>query len=428
MVEFSRIRVSKNNRSVIFILSILIIAESMLYFVWHYDGASILLPRIFGFLLIIFLAPTLKIPKFLYLLTIYFCIQTINLLLLFSEQKFAFLFRESATLFYWFFLLIIIPVTIIRTESEFRYFIKIILYGYRILVAVAFVEFLVRVFIDVDILARHLSDSVDVGRRLHGLFGEPRDAAVILTFVLFVELMWSHYINQSWVNVAFKVVVYGAAIGATQSFSFVIGCLLFFVFSVVFLRPIYRRQVIFTFIVLFAVGSLFFQTPRVLLYFANIESDVIKSLTGSWENLSPVFVGQIPNLFPIFVFFERFFEYDFGLFFFGSGFGSVRYVISEGISQSAEYLNPPSNVSRWLVDFGLVGTLFMIWLFSGVVGLGRRTDSLSRLLMIASAWLCLFCALAQRSFVLFLILGICYLVKRLEENRSERRKDGNVEY
>ena len=427
MVKFSRIRANQNKRPVIFILSVLIILESMLYFVWHYEGASIYFSRMIGFLFILFLAPALKIPKFIYIFTIYFWVQTIIFLLLFPEQKFEFLFREWI-LFYWIFLLIIVPVTVVRTESEFRYFIKIILYGYRILVAVAFVEFLVRVFLDVDILSRHLYDMVDVGRRLHGFFGEPRDAAVILTFVLFVELMWSNHVKQSWVNGAFKVVIYGAAVGATQSFSFVIGLLLFLAFSVVFLLPIYRRQVIFTFLLVFAVGFLFFHTPRVLLYVSSIESDLINVMTGSWEDLSPVFVGQIPNLFPIFVFVERFFEYDFGLFFFGSGFGSVRYLISQGISLSTEYLNPPSNISRWLVDFGLIGTLFMIWLFSGVIGLGRRTDSLSRLLVIASAWLCLFCALAQRSFVLFLILGICYLVKFFEENRRELRTDESVEH
>lgn len=238
--------------------------------------------------------------------------------------------------------------------------------GLGVGLAVGYVDFFAAAF-GLDLLARDMVDFVHVGVRWHGLFGEPRDAAVTLIVWLFLLSVFRDGYSQNPTraskNLIFIMMVFLAfvlTLSASGLIGLVCGTILYLAFS----RNYSSR---FSYLVLFislvglylALVEFEFLDDRVFKYFSLIASVPREEFIGV---IPPLLVGQSHNIYPFYIFLDRMI-YDHFAMLFGSGFGSVILTNMDLLRFRAEAAIPAASLPIILNDFGMLGVGYLFWAF-----------------------------------------------------------------
>ena len=418
-----------SNDTIIAVIALCFVSELYLYFSFGTGQVTIHIGRILQAFLIPFLILTLMAAPptlsrstanlVLYLIAL-LVFQTSVTLIYFLEIESPRPLIELFLLFYQISVFCIFPALLVKTEHSLQKFLKIISFFLWASILIGFVDFLAR-FQGFDLIGRHFRDGRDVGVRFHGLFGEPRDAAVVIGFLIAVDMVRHHFGSITRRGVRNRFLILFLATLMTQSFSFIVGLCLFLAFFL--MRFLSIRNILSS----IGLGLIslsipffgFFESSRLLDYFSGLK-DVIQSiLTSDYSVIPAVYRGQLPNLAPITTFFERFSSYDFHLALFGSGIGSVHSSnLASGVLP-ADGISPQSNLTKLLVEQGMLGSLLYLFVhlvcfrYLGFFGKGRYIEV---------AFLYSFAlSLAHRSPVNFMCIGIAILiVSVVAEDRRKR--------
>lgn len=313
----------------------------------------------------------------------------------------------------------ILPCLFIKNEEDLLKFLNIISVLLWLSVLIGFVDFVIRIS-GYDLIGRHLIDGRDVGVRFHGLFGEPRDAAAVVGFLMAVEIV-RHYFGAITSKIAFKkILILSFATMLTQSMSFLVGLCIFLVFFSV--RFFSFKGAFFVFILCSFVGFNYwfglFESNRIINYFNDLGGVISFILADTDQVISKVYSGQMPNLVPIRSFFNRFLSNDFHLVMFGSGLGTVYESNLASGFLPADGISPKSNISKMLIEQGVFGLLLYASVhFYAFQHLGK----LERLRYMEISFFYVFAlSLAHRSPVNFMCIGIAIVIVSVVSRSREK--------
>jgi len=412
-----------SNDIIIIAFAICFVSELYLYFAFGTGPVTIHIGRVLQAVLIPFVIlnlvatpPTLNRSTanlFIYLIAFVF-FQISVTFIHFQEAENPRVLVELPLLFYQICVFCIFPALLIKTEHGLCKFLQIISFFLWASILIGFIDFGLRLG-EIDLIARHFRDGRDVGIRFHALFGEPRDAAVVIGYLIAVDMVRYNFSSITRSGIRKRVLILGVATALTQSFSAIVGLCIFIGFII--LRFLSIRTVLAS-IGLGLIATLipilgFFESKRLLIYLSGFE-DVIQSiLTSDYSQIPAAWRGQMPNLVPFTTFFERFSNHDFHLALFGSGTASVY------MSNLASGVLPEDGLlSKLLVEQGLLGLLLFIFIHLicfrsvGYSGKGRFVE--------VSFLYCFALSLAHRSPVNFMCIGIAIVIVSVVAQRCEK--------
>ncbi len=433
------------------VLALTFSLELCLYFTFHIYGVSISFPRLFGFLIfIICIAVILSsytftnftadyIKKWIFFLYYIFFVSLLNILINYFFETLIpdFLFYFSKGFFVLIFQLLLyiyLPLIIIKTNKSFCSFLNIfrVIGGLSIIFGIF--DYLSQIFFNYDLIGRHFYDPIDVGKRFHGLFGEPRDAGVILIFLVFIESLYAHIkinfipgnrLNNKKIIFRYKLIslIYFFLSLLAQSLSTFLGLALGILFYFLLVeKKNFKFLVKYLFIILLITIIFIFLVStqdRIALYYDSFLSMNKFLILKDFDKIPGVYRSQLTNIIPIYEFIERLSPKEIFYFLFGGGYSSSPILLKE-IFYFDEYNYPASHVSRWLTDIGLFGTIFYFILIY-IPGL-KFINNLSSTLMNKQVlfWYILFSSLAitHRSYALF--MGISMLIIVLNINSKNK--------
>jgi len=315
--------------------------------------------------------------------------------------------------FHKYFYFIILAPIILDTKEKIHKVFKIFFIVIIINLFISFCDYGLT-FFHLEIIPRHMVDWRHVGSRLHGLFGEPRDAYVGMIFSICFISIYKQYINKKMSY--FWIPLFIGALFFTNATSGVLGSIVYiFIMGIQTFVPasfVSNSKVrIFIFInivvvILFFLFSLrfqfyFFQILKFILnildskkIFDNMDTlriyifDIENYLKNLWVidiryNISiPTGPTEIipsghtrfgwgmsshsVNLLPILAIMERFLTLDIWNIFIGSGSGSISFYNNKllgvvGVS------NSHSKFINILFNYGLIGTFSLIYSMQYVI-------------------------------------------------------------
>ena len=271
-----------------------------------------------------------------------------------------------------------------------------------------FVGFLDLIFYspNIDLIPRNIVDGIDVGRRFHGLAGEPRQAILYLVLGLAIFHLQAFFTGKKLSK--FWVIGIMIAVFLTQSASAVLGIIAFLGLYMVFALNDFRqflKFIIFSIVMILVLYISISNSDRIIQY--------IKSAQNLWFILETG--GQLPylmsvqsdSIYPLYDLTVKLRNFDLIPIFFGSGLGSA----SVANNVYADFIfgtsNPNSQFVRILYESGLVGTLLFIFAFINPLKyLTKGLDNNSKYQFIICMLLLLGCSFAVRSAVAYIYLGI----------------------
>ena len=424
-------------------------------------GFNITLSRIFQVLVIFFVFAkffygdkkilNLKVPKklleiitilFIYIIFIwlfFFSLSVFDLLSPIRPSFFSYIdsqilssiysrsYVELIIFFFYFFYFSLLPIYVLYNEAQIEYFFKLTITFFMIFILMGWIDFLLSPF-GIEIIARHFNDGVHVGIRWHSFFGEPRDAfsaLIFFSFILFLrnfnntKKVWSDYRMQLAVLSTIFTFSLSGIIGIALSILLIIMMYLFYGIS-------FGRFLIllgFTLLLIMATLLLFNQSERLNEYY---EATIL--LGEILFNSEPIYIegvlsGQAPNLIPIW---HRIYEFNQGIYMpllFGTGLGSSAIINSFYIGEET-LLNPHTQISRIIFEFGIIGTILFILSFFWPIHFYTKQfeldDSKRKSLFIAFCWI-MGSFLAHRSSIAYVFLGITTAYLFLNYKTNERQ-------
>ena len=422
--------------AIVSILSLMVSCELLLYFQFvhpNYVGYSITLARLLQIAGVIVLIPVMLtrrlssrklgvVSKASFFLLLFYISYSILGVFFLVEVNGQIASRDGSTLlrplieiilaFGQIALFVALPSWLIRTPSELRLYLKVISLILFVCTLLGLLDFFVRSLSGVDLISRHLSDGRDVGIRFHGLFGEPRDALPALAlyaWVVSLRSMHEYNISRKFQSTQISLAMF--AMLFTFSFSFVIGilitCALILAVLSKNIKTMLQNFIISITLFCLAVFVMNFD-ERLLAYFNMLPLALAASLTGDFDSVPVGIRGQMPNIYSVAVFLNRAFESPF-LFLFGSGLGSSSLVNYLSGSFSDSVVNAHSNIARYVIDFGFLGTTAFIVLYLRT--LTKTGNVLGKIFVFGNGYLVFGClvvgmSLAQRSPTLFIAFGL----------------------
>ncbi len=258
----------------------------------------------------------------------------------------------------------------------------------------------------IDPVPRNLADGLDVGRRFHGLAGEPRQAILYLVLGLAIFHLQAFLIGKKLSKWWFVAII--IAMLLTQSASGVLGIIAFLGLYMVFSINDFRQFLKFISLSIIIV---------LLLYLFIINSDRIISYINSAQNLWFVLEsgGELPylmsiqadSIYPLYDLTVKFRNFDLIPIFFGSGLGSASVANNVYAEVVFGTSNPNSQFVRILYESGLVGTMFFVLAFvKPIKYLTKGLDHNYQEQFIIYMLLLLGCSFAVRSLVAYIYLGV----------------------
>lgn len=244
--------------------------------------------------------------------------------------------------------------------------------GLWIGLAVGYVDFVAAGF-GLDLIARDMVDFVHVGVRWHGIFGEPRDAAVTLIVWWFLLCVFRdgflRTANRTTKKNSFLLAAVGVAFVLTFSASGLLGITCGAISYLMFSRNYEKRLSYLAafsvfFVLYFVLVDFQYFDDRVHKYFHAIANVRAEDYTGV---IPPLLGGQIHNIYPVVLFLGRIMSDQLAMVF-GSGFGSVILTNMDLLRFRSEVAVPAGFLPIIINDFGLLGIGYLTWIFLS----GRR--------------------------------------------------------
>ena len=315
-------------------------------------------------------------------------------------------FLEYLISIYQFIYFSVLPLFLLRSKKAIDYIFYAILAFIFLSLIIGFIDYLLVVFFQIEFLPRHFSDMRHVGSRFHAMAGEPRDAAVYLSFCFAFFVLYNEWNNAKKISYSWFIAALIALI-LTQSFSGYLGILLGTSLILIYMLPYMSiRQIFFLLFTLLFLTSIFIyfisQSERIMLYLTALPIAIEAIERG--QDLPYAIEVQISNFYPVWLRFQEVMEFNILPTLIGTGFGSSAVANAEVMDPSG-VLNPNANIIRILFDSGLLGLLFYMVAFLYPIIRSRKTFINKNFLVITYLFL-IGATLAHRSALIYIYLGL----------------------
>ena len=286
-------------------------------------------------------------------------------------------YLEIAILSYQLIYFIVMPSIMLRTKADFDFLFRVSSVLLILHFSLGWVDYILS-GTGFDLLARHFHDGIFVGQRFHGLAGEPRDAAVLILSLFLFYAIYSFYRHGQVRSFslplnALLIVSLIATFSASGMLAIIFGSILYVVYGAkeLKIKNLFNYLLILLSIAIIFAASFWF-SGRVLVYYDLYSSLIFELIADPFQDLPRIVLSSYNNFFPIIMMFNDIMSGNILVLLFGYGLGSSGQVNALIYS---EYLNPNSQIIRFLYEFGLVGTLIFIYSLFYVVR--RATQSFS---------------------------------------------------
>ena len=321
---------------------------------------------------------------------------------------------------YFFVYFVVLAQYFMKNERSIDYFFKAFFLMFIVTLVIGFIDYAFSSF-GILLVGRHLGDYISVGRRFHGLAGEPRDAFVYLMLGLAFYVVRSYWLSTKQNNWWIFIVIVAALM--TESASGLIGLAIFVVIlagaAMLRLNKIAMlSSVIAAIVIPLLIYSLIDFIPRLTAY-----RDAMLTLWDILESRRPlpfILVGQGENIYPAYNLIVKMRQFDFVSVFIGSGLGSAS-AITNYFAGTSEISNPHSQFIRVIYESGLIGLLLFIMSFYKPVELAiRHMDKNKRRTLLTLTLLVIGVSLGHRSAAPYIFVGVMISVFRLMTLKNSR--------
>ena len=354
------------------------------------------------------------------------------------------------------FFIVLAPI-IFDNKTKIRIFMKLFFYVILINLFMCFVDYGFRITF-YDLIPRHLSDGRDVGQRLHGFFGEPRDAYVGLIFSMSFLYIYKNYLNEK-IMLLYPIITIIALV-LTGSTSLIVGSIMYLIFILfikilnilntfqlplrtwfslilitlalsIILIPRHYIYLFQIYEILINVGASFHLYElenlkfHILIkeYYNNfLENPIVyerdKLTTSALEKLIPSgsdrtgtgMSAHTVNILPFLEFLDRLKRFEILNFLFGTGSGTTSLFINN-ISNLKNVSNPHSLFIKILFEYGLIGLILLIFsLWKIILNLGKINNFKTNSILNGTYFLLLFPFMVNNNYMLYLFLGIAVIL------------------
>ena len=314
---------------------------------------------------------------------------------------------------YKFIYFVVLAPIFLRTDKDFSFLYKTFLFFTVISLFLGSLDFILQLY-GFDLIPRHFNDGVDVGLRFHGLWGEPRDAAVFLSTIFLLFPLLDNFYTSSSFAATCRLIISNkpfiiAALILTVSFSFIVSILLFGLFYLFssLSRISFRKLIVFILLSVFVIvlfSGLIAYVPRLHIYYQGFlelsildEYNIPNNLKNAYNNIYPLTfrLNECLNSFII-------------PSIFGSGNATSSSVNSLSLVYNGDYENPNSQLVRLLFEHGILGA--SLYIFGYLYAFRRIISSIvpSKYYLEVPLLLAFCATLAHRSSLDFIALGIFY--------------------
>lgn len=319
-------------------------------------------------------------------------------------------FLEYLISIYQFIYFSVLPLFLLRSKKAVDFIFNVILAFIFLSLIIGFIDYFLVVFFQTEFLPRHLSDMRHVGNRFHAMAGEPRDAAVYLSFCIAFFVLYNERNNEKKISYSWFIAALVALI-LTQSFSGYLGILLGASFILIYMLPFMSlRQISFLlFTLLFFILILIYyisQSERIMLYITALPIAIDAIERG--QNLPYVIEVQISNFYPLWLRFLEVLEFNILPTLIGTGFGSSAVANAEVMDPSG-VLNPNANIIRIFFESGLIGLLLYLTAFLYPI-IKSRKKFINKNLLIITVLFLIGATLAHRSALIYIYLGLFLVI------------------
>ena len=305
----------------------------------------------------------------------------------------------------------ILPKYLIKSEIGINYFFRTFKRIFILCLLLGYIDFILGCF-GYEWIPRHMLEGRYVGVRWHGIAGEPRDAFIYLLFglaILNLQQYWNNKgaISKKWIGFIFLTLL------LTQSASGLIGLVFTGILIIAFEINFFSlKRMAQSFLIIIALLFLIYigvsQSPRLVLY--------AKSFTDTWNAIGEghpitnVFVGQMPDIYPLWDIIKSARNFNIFPVLFGNGLGSAS-VLNNQFGGYNDLANPNSQIIRIIYEAGVIGLIFFTYAFVTPIrkltkNLSKKTQRIFLLLLL----IIIGCFFGHRSSVLFIYFGIFTLV------------------
>jgi len=274
--------------------------------------------------------------------------------------------RELLVYMYLILYYLILPQIFIRSKIHINYFFKVFerVFFWAILLGVSALVFS---YFEYQLFSRQFNygDGRYIGFRFHGIFGEPRDAAVALIFSLAIFNIRAVYfgtLNLHYKHLLFLVFLIVMTKSGSLAIAIILFIPLFFLFSNDKVKLFNLKSILSTFLLVLVFTLYVFNSPRLLLYYDQVI--LIPEYLESGMILPYHIKNQIVNIYPFWLTYIKLINFDFFTLFFGSGLGvNAIEVYPEG---PYEFGTAHSQLTRLIYETGIIGLIswsFMLFYF-----------------------------------------------------------------
>lgn len=388
-----------------------------------------------------------------------------NYITVLNEGKFELKVRpvkEILIFFHQYFFFIVLAPIIINNKSKIKIVMKSLFFVLILNLIIAFIDYGLIVY-GIEFITRHFYDGRDVGVRLHGLFGEPRDAYVGLIVSMCFFYVYKSYFNQT-LSIIFPMIFCLSLLLTFSSSAFVGAFLYLVIIYLIKIFQFFRKKQLkiktwILFISCFIIMSLIFNRRNDIYivqlfdtfinslkyYSFNDAADIAKKIEFDRPQILPSneeivyerktlsnsplenniphgsdrtgtgLSAHVVNLLPLLEYIDRINRLEFWNFLFGKGSGTSSIFFNE-VTKNNEISNPHSLFIKILFEYGIIGfCLYVYSLFKIVVTISKNIDLNSKNLIFGSFIMVGVPMFMNNSYMLHLfltVLIICYYVEK----------------
>ena len=306
---------------------------------------------------------------------------------------------------------VILPSQLIKNKIDFDYLFNVFKFFLIITVIIGYADYVLSRLEIMDLVGRHIRDSVEIPGRFHGLAGEPRQAAVHMVFNFSMYILYCKYFNlkpKIWVLFLLTLTLL-----LTTSTSLFFGVIIF-CFLLIFFRVVKLSYILLLSLIIF----LMIQSSGIQNYL-NYVKDAFQ-IIDSGRELPYYLKVQRGEFYPIYDLIKKIQNYELITVIFGNGLGSVSAINNIYIGEFLGNRVPNSQFVRILYEGGILGTFtFIVSMVWPIKYFTSNIDKKTKNLYMITMLMVLAVTFAIRSPVVFIYLGIITSFLRYHEKKKK---------
>jgi len=324
------------------------------------------------------------------------------------------------TIFY-FVYFVVLGAHFLSNDRVINYFFKIFFFLFYANLILGFLDVFFTYFYNFDLVHVSLVRDSTTSIRFHGLSGEPRDAFVYLIFgigMIYLYDAWKMQKKQRPILISSSIL----AIMLTASLSGIIGLIISIVFFALYsistlnIKKILMIMTISSMILILIYLNVSYGNNRFAIYLFEF-SGLFNNLLLNKDMSDSVFLGQLPNIYPLIARYLELSELNILPTIFGTGIGSESIININMSDVMDNVLNPHSQAIRLFYSSGIIGSiLYVMAFFLPVYKISKIYKSEVFIYLVL---LILGSSLGHRSVVVFIFLGVFLAVfTQLSKNQK----------